>query len=249
MLSRFSGEDLFAAAHYMTAAAYRMLRRGLAAFVLLCCAVTAPVRGACRSTAATSPQRWSFTTMEWTYSGTFSTTGIAGAASAWNAKQSFSTIQSSTFWNDIGITDSSAVTGLAESQTYNYGNGSSPCYLKRSSSCSSICFNTSRVYFADIRLNPSNIAGAASDWGYTVNNVVQGVISHEIGHIFWLDHPSDMTTNCTDPTIMSVNDHFYCALTGPTACDGSEVGSVYLGWNTVSNSTCGTCNLNTSCSN
>ncbi len=187
-------------------------------------------------------------------SGGLSTSAIAAGASNWNTRQSFTTVQASTGWNDISISDSSAVTGLAETQVYNYGNGGSACYLKRSV-CTNICFNTSRVYYADIRMNNNNIGYVATQWASywglagqdAIDFLVKGNVGHEIGHIFWLEN-YDAPTNCTDPTIMSINDHFYCSLSAPTSCDGSAVSAIYSGWSTVSVNSCGPCTT-TSCSN
>ena len=209
---------------------------------------------ACPNIAGSSPQRWTWTTLEWTYSGGLSTSAIATGASSWNSRQSFTTVQASTGWEDISITDNTSITGLGEIQVYNYGNGGSACYLKRSV-CTDICFNTSRIYYADMRLNNNNIGGAAFDWASywglspqaAVDFLVRGVVAHEIGHVFWLENYSG-PANCADPTIMSVNDHFNCALSAPTPCDGNAVAGIYSGWSTVSVNTCGPCTT-TGCSN
>jgi hypothetical protein len=201
-----------------------------------------------------SPQRWSFDTLEWNYfGGGLSTSAISAGASTWNTRQSFTWVQASTGWNDIAISDDTGVTGLAETQSFNHGNGGSPCYLKRS--VCGFCNNTSRIYHSEMRLNNNNIGGAASDWasywGLTqqqaVDFLVKGVVAHEIGHIFWLNNYNS-SQNCTDPTIMSINDLMYCALSAPTVCDGNAVGNVYSGWSTVSENPCVEC-TSTSCSN
>jgi hypothetical protein len=150
----------------------------------------------CPTLTSGSPARWTWTTLEWTYSGGLSTTAISQAASAWNSGQSFTTVQSSTGFLDIVISDSTAVPGTAEIEVFNYSAGTpqSPCYLKRSVNCSSICFNTSRIYRAEMRLNNDNIGGAGSDWASTwnlstqdaIDRVTKWAVGHEIGHFFGL---------------------------------------------------------------
>lgn len=174
---------------------------------------------ACPNVAGTGNPRWSFTDVQWTYSGSLSNSAVSGGAASWNSRQSFTNVHAATGYDDIHIVDDSSLTGLGEAQTYNYGNGGSACYLHKSYSCSSICYNTSRAYYADVRLSNNNIGGAASDWapvwGITVSAatdlITTMVSAHEIGYFFGLLN-WDGAQNCTDPTIMSVNDQFYCQL-------------------------------------
>src|SRR2546426_620 len=142
------------------------------AFVMLLTALLVRVgaaSAACPSLTSGTPARWSWTTLEWTYSGGLSTTAISLGASGWNSYESFTTVQSSTGFLDIVISDSTAVPGLAEIEVFNFSQGSpqSACYLKQSTYCPSICFNTSRIYCAAMRLNNNNIGGAGSDWAPT----------------------------------------------------------------------------------
>ena|GEM_PF-5070985 len=63
-------------------------------------------------------------------------------------------------YNDVRIWDDNNIGPiLGQITVYNYGNGGSACYLHRSTNCSQICFNTSRIYVADVQLNPNNSLG------------------------------------------------------------------------------------------
>lgn len=241
----------------MTLTYFRSMTLHNAFIGILCPLSFAPLAsGACPNTITPSAPRWSFTTLEWTYTGVLSTSAVSEGAAAWNSRQSFTTIMPAETYNDVRIWDDNNIGPiLGQITVYNYGNRGSACYLHRSTNCSQICFNTSRIYVADVQLNPNNIAGAAYDWASywgispadAVNRVTKITVSHEFGHFFGLSNWNG-AQNCADPTIMSVNDEFYCALTGPTACDGSAVATVYSGWTTVG-AACVVCNLSSTCSN
>ena len=234
-------------------------RYGLIALAFLALGTTT-ASAQCPSLPMASPQRWTYNTLQWTYSGGLSTVGIAAAAAGWNSpSQTFTTVQAATTFDDFHISDDASVFGLGEIDIFTFSNagpGQTPhaCYLKPSLSCGGICFNNTRIQRATVKMNNNNIGGAASNWapiwGVTfttaVNTIVQKTISHELGHFFWLEEIS-AAANCTNPTIMSINDGFYCAISNPTACDTSAVAGIYSGWSTVS-STCQTCNLGGSCS-
>lgn len=48
---------------------------------------------ACPTNVASSPPRWSFTTIDWVYSGGLSSTQVGAGATAWNSRQSFTSVQ------------------------------------------------------------------------------------------------------------------------------------------------------------
>lgn len=184
---------------------------------------------------------------------------MGAGATAWNSRQSFTSVQAGSTYLDLNIFDNNSIgPNLGEATVWNQGNGGSPCYLHRSANCSAVCYNTSRIYYTDIKLSNNNIGGAGTDWASTwglstqaaIDLVTKMVVSHEVGHVFGLTNWDPGAQNCTDPTIMSVFDMFYCQLSGgPTSCDASNVSTVYSGWSTVSFATCGVCNLSTNCPN
>jgi hypothetical protein len=205
-------------------------------------------------------QRWPWTTLEWTYSGGLSITAVSQGASNWNSREFFTTVRASTGYLDIQMSDSTVPPGLADIVVYNYGNSSpqSSCYLKQSTYCAPLCFNTSLIYYSVARLNNNNIGGAgagwASTWGLTqqqaIDLVTRMTVGHEIAHILESSTNIDTAASCSpNPTILSVNDEFYCPLDSPTACDGSNVSSVYAGFSTSACNPCCACNLSSSCSN
>lgn len=86
--------------------------------------VVACASAQCPSIGGTGNPHWTWNTLEWVYNGSLSTNGIYGAASAWNSGQSFTTISKSAgYWDDIDISDSTAVTGLGEVQTWTNNSG------------------------------------------------------------------------------------------------------------------------------
>ena len=211
----------------------------------------------CPNIVGTGTPRWTFTQLEYHYSGGLTLSYVMDGVQSWNPLQSKVTFSYGVTWDDVNITDDTSITGLGESQTYNYGNGGSARYLHKSIGCTNVCFNTSRTYFEAVRLNANNIGGAGYDWapiwgmsgGDAVNLVTKNVAAHEVGHSFGLENWDGSDTCGVNTTIMSVNDQFYCKLSGPTSCDASAANSYYSGWTTVDFNTCGTCSLSTSCSN
>lgn len=228
----------------------------------LCCLALPVVAafGACPNNITPSAPRWSHTGLEWNYMGIgLSNSDVAAGASSWNSRQSFTTIQPTIIYDDINIWDDNNIgTDLANITVFNYQQSGSACYLKQSVNCPGVCFNTSRINFADIRLSPNNIAGAAYGWASNwslsqsdaLSRTVKMVVAHELGHFFGLSNWDPGAANCTDPTIVSVFDIFYCQLfSGPTSCDGSTVGSIYSGW-AVYTRACGFCSSSSpACSN
>jgi hypothetical protein len=196
----------------------------------------------CQFTFPITAARWVFTTLHWTYSGSLPKAAVTQGAAGWNSGQSFTAISEGTFFDDITIVDSNSIgTNQAEIQLYRMDNahptdGPNPCAGKQSYSCPSLCFNSAKLWRADMRLSPNNIAGAAYGWaGYwglstldAIARATQIAVAHEIGHFFSLGDVS-APQNCSNPTIMSLNDTFYCKLTQQTACDNSTVASRYSG--------------------
>ena len=192
----------------------------------------------------------------WSYSGSsFSTTGMYTALASWNSQQSLTSFCSLSDCPgngvDIFISEDTSITGLGEEQSFGNGSGSSGCYLHPSWSCN-ICFTEDKLYYATIKLSPTNINSTASDYsgyGWTVNDVVSFTISHEVGHVFRLDNYGG-SNDCSSPTIMAVNEAFGCSphFSTPRACDISTVSSLYSGWTVYSWTSCGgTCNQGASC--
>ncbi len=151
--------------------------------------------------------------MNWNYmvGGSFSTTGMAAAMGAWNASQGYTTFSQGGY-DDIAISDDSSIPGLGESIRHN--DSASGCYLHPSSACSWFCNNLSRLYYEELKLNPTVIASTASTFSLSQDTVVQQVVSHEIGHVFGLaDYDDGGTPDCTDSTIMSSDESFNCGFT------------------------------------
>ncbi len=198
--------------------------------------------------------RWVFTTLNWTYSGTgLPKSAVSQGANGWNSGQSFTSISESTFFDDIHIVDSNSIgTNQAEIQLYRSDNGN-PCNGKRSYGCPTLCFNSSKLWRADVRLSPNNIAGAAYGWGGywglgTLDAIARATriaVAHEFGHFFSMGEVS-APQNCSNPTIMSLNDEFYCSLTQQTACDSAMVSTRYSGVTTYPSS-CYQCDAGTTC--
>jgi hypothetical protein len=240
---------------------FRCPRRSLAVRVVLvmfvaCLAVTEQARAACTFVAQPTPyKRWTFTTLEWTYSGTLPRSAISGGASSWNPRQSFTLVLEGGF-DDIRITDDNTLPSpeLGRTVVFDYSSGGSACAFHPDASCPSICYNTSRVYFATVGLSPNNISSEASNWtvawGVTQDQAVfiitKMVVAHEVGHVFWLAD-SEAAIDCADASIMNVNESLVCRLEGgATDCDGRNVGMVYSGWTTVG-SPCGLCDTAVFC--
>lgn len=211
-------------------------------------------QGQCPSIAALSPlARIPWDLEIWTYSGSLSVSGIAAGVSAWNGRQSLTTFCSlqdcPNNGVDIFISDDTTLQGLGQEQSYGNWTGQSSCCLHTSSTCPTMCFNESKLYYATIKLNPTRIASTASAWGLQIDTVTQEVASHEVGHVFGLDNYEE-TVNCAAPqTIMSVKgSQFQCGYYTPQQCDTTAVYNLYNGWTIYSWATCGpTCDLNTSC--
>jgi len=120
---------------------------------------------ACPNNVASSPPRWSFTTIDWVYSGGLSSAQVGAGATAWNSRQNFTSVQAGSTWLDLNIFDNNSIgVNLGEATVWNQGNGGSPCYLRRSFNCAAVCYNTSRIYYTDIKLSNDNIGGAGTDW-------------------------------------------------------------------------------------
>ncbi len=226
--------------------------------VLSLSTVVLPVSAQCPSNIAPTYPHWSFQDIQWTYTGALSSSAVSAGANTWNSRESFIAVQASTLWNDIGFTDDNTLpSNLAETTLYNYGQTGNSCYL-HTSACSNICFNTSRLDYADVKLSPNNISGAgngwASYWGLTVAQAVDLVVkmtaAHEIGHVLTLADWNPGASNCSSPTVLSVYDEFYCQLSGgATACDGANVGASYVGW-TLAPRSCDYCSVGgPTCSN
>jgi len=217
------------------------------------------VSAQCPANSDSSAPHWSFTDIQWTYYGSLSQAAVSSGALTWNARESFTTVAASTVYNDIGIVDDNTLPeNLGETLVSNYGQANSSCYLRTSSSCNNICFNLSRIDYADVKLSPNNIGGAASGWAShwglstsdALNLTIKMTTAHEVGHVFGFKNWDPGAQNCSFPTIMSVYDEFYCQLSsGATSCDGATVAANYIGW-TLASRSCDSCNVGPqTCSN
>jgi hypothetical protein len=99
-----------------------MLTLQFVSLSLVLVATAGVAAGSCPSLAMTSPPRESFETLEWRYSGSYNTTDIAAGANAWNAQESFITIQAGGY-DDVDISDdTTAQSDLADILIYTFGN-------------------------------------------------------------------------------------------------------------------------------
>lgn len=232
------------------------------AAVLILLGMPTIAQSACQNVLESAP-RWTWSDIWYSYSGSLAGSDVTAGIEAWNARQNKTVISYDASYPDVQASDSTSIgTNLGLIIRYHYGNGGSggspqACYLHSGLNCSNICFNSSRLYRVDMRFQPNNIAGAASDWASyfqmsgsaALSHVVKAAAAHEMGHVFGLGEGSG-AYNCTDPTIMSVNDIFHCVMWIPNSvCDTNSINSTYSGWTMYNWSTCQYCNLQSNCSN
>jgi hypothetical protein len=233
----------------------------LASFLILL-GLPAIAQAACQNVLESAP-RWTWDDLWYSYSGSLNGSDVASGIGAWNSRQSKTVISYDASYPDVQASDSTSIgSNMGLVIRYHYGNGGSgggpqACYLRSGLNCSHICFNSSRLYRVDMRFQPNNIAGAASDWASyfqmsgpnALSHVVKATAAHEMGHVLGLGEGSG-PHNCTDPTIMSVHDVFYCVMWIPNpVCDTNSVNATYSGWTMYNWSSCQLCNLQSSCSN
>ena len=191
----------------------------------------------------TGQPRWRWDQIHWTYSGSYSTTGISNAAGIWNGHQSVSDIVQGPPYRDIEISDANNLDPMfAVTYIYTYAPTDS-CYFKEDI-CGSYCYDTGMISWTEIKFDISRIEAIENDKSLSTNAVIEKVMLHEFGHIFGLaNDEADYT--CSSPTVMSEEELFDCPLSAPTSCDDSAVSNAYSGWNTFTY--CGGCLTGVSC--
>ena len=94
----------------------------LLAFALLTLTVDTAL-AACPTNVSSSPPRWSFTTIDWVYSGGLSSSEVGAGATAWNSRQSFTTVEAGATYLDLNIVDNNSIgANLGEVTIWNQGN-------------------------------------------------------------------------------------------------------------------------------
>jgi hypothetical protein len=173
-------------------------------------------------------------------------TGIRSAAADWNSYVGYITsIGSYTEYDDVQISDDNSIDPFLGFTSVYGQDQDSGCYLTLNA-CDNYCQNSGVMFYTTVKLNfdgPSGgINGTASAWTLGVNQVVEKVMSHEFGHVFDLGDDSG-PYSCTSPTIMNNAAPYFCAFSGPQACDVSQMVSDYSGWSVYSFcTTCGCAN-------
>jgi hypothetical protein len=222
------------------------VKQSILLLVSVCLMLPGPVSAACsRSYVLGSTPYYLWTEQEWTYSGSHSAgTGISNAAAGWNSVQSRITLSGHTFYDDVHISDDDSIApleGITSWITQDQANCANTL-----DACGT-CLDSSILQQVRIRLNwggTNGITATASTLGWTTDQTVEEIMSHELGHAYRLDNASG--TNCTDRSIMSVTDPASCTpnFFVPQSCDADNFTSAYSGWTQEDYGSCGQCGAN-----
>jgi len=217
---------------------------GLQALALVgCLSVSAGVATATCPGSLNNAQ-WRWDAIEWTYSGSASTTGISNAAGDWNSAQSQITISTSQGYEDIAISDNNNMSNLGQTTLYSQQYDPA-CYLKQDNTYG-YCYNSSMMYYITIELNQNLVATTASQWSLTNDQVIEKTMVHELGHGFNLAN-DDTAYDCSSPTIMNTQGGpYFCGFYTPQTCDTNEFNALYSGWSVFPYT--GGCNTSLTCS-
>lgn len=179
---------------------------------------------------------------------------LTAAMTVWNNAQSKLTFITSDglvldvqVWNDNG-----AVTGTAYAVTRRTLIRPRACYQKRSN-CGT-CYTSNVMYACDIFVNHAqiqNFKNRASACGanYTLSQIYQMVLTHELGHVLGLDDlipPPSPWPNCSEiasSVMWSLARNLVCGVLCPRTCDVNLINQMYP----TRPATCNQCNLNSSC--
>jgi hypothetical protein len=191
----------------------------------------------------------------WSYSGSLSIGDFSAAFGSWNSAQSIVPFTEDTtggyltdfFFSDASL--SSGVLGQATEYGFNAAQSGYPssCYLHESTNCSALCFVDTKLWYANISLDPTQIGSNPNM--RNVHYMTEAVVAHEVGHVLGI-HDYDGNVDCAsgDTTIMSAEEVIYCGTTGPQGCDTTYEASLYSGWTVWPFSSCGPyCNTATNC--
>ena len=190
--------------------------------------------------------RWAWDLIYWIYDGSYSSTAVGNAASAWTSAQSVVDIEPYNFsYTDIQVHDSESI-GDDLGETLNHGQDEDSGCSDTYDLCGR-CMNHSFMFYSEVWLSPTNNQNEAAYYrglGVSVTDVqeFQMTAAHELGHVVDLD--DDMgATNCSDPSIMSYTDSNECSpiFLGPQFCDGNSVYTSYNGYSVLPFSECAGC--------
>jgi len=199
-----------------------------------------------------SAAHWNYTPVAYCSTSTLLTSGnVNSDVSTWNSMSSNIQMSSNSYC-PIWIHNGSA--GTDNGITRATSGTCTSCAGGYKDLCSIVspfeCIGGSGVYGAEIILDATNLAGAASAQGVSVATVATNTVMHELGHALRLADIGVGDGKCSEvQSVMygSLSVLRGCGVTAPTSCDSNELNVIYptapatcsaVGTNYCSSTTC-----------